>query len=124
MWLSLHFPGRSDSLQMGQAHKFLVCDSCMAEVGGALCRKVLWDTAFCCSTSLAQAGSDGVGAPNWRVTLVFWFLPEQVAADQCRRLIQDAVLKPEVRRYMFYNSRAFQIAIAVVRTAWCLAGLP
>nr|XP_021143123.1 transmembrane protein 268 isoform X2 [Columba livia] len=38
----------------------------------------------------------------------------QVAADQCRRLIQDAVLKPEVRRYMFYNSRAFQIAIAVV----------
>ncbi|XP_075375667.1 transmembrane protein 268 isoform X1 [Mycteria americana] len=38
----------------------------------------------------------------------------QVAADQWRRLIQDAVLKPEVRRYMFYNSRAFQIAIAVV----------
>uniref|UniRef100_A0A8C0BGJ8 Transmembrane protein 268 n=1 Tax=Buteo japonicus TaxID=224669 RepID=A0A8C0BGJ8_9AVES len=38
----------------------------------------------------------------------------QVAEDQWRRLIQDAVLKPEVRRYMFYNSRAFQIAIAVV----------
>uniref|UniRef100_A0A663ND15 Transmembrane protein 268 n=1 Tax=Athene cunicularia TaxID=194338 RepID=A0A663ND15_ATHCN len=38
----------------------------------------------------------------------------QVAADRWRRLIQDAVLKPEVRRYMFYNSRAFQIAIAVV----------
>ncbi|XP_009474542.1 PREDICTED: transmembrane protein C9orf91 homolog [Nipponia nippon] len=38
----------------------------------------------------------------------------QVAADQWRRLIQDAVLKPEVRRYMFYNSRAFQIAIAVI----------
>ncbi|XP_072739412.1 transmembrane protein 268 isoform X2 [Ciconia boyciana] len=38
----------------------------------------------------------------------------QVAADQWRRLIQEAVLKPEVRRYMFYNSRAFQIAIAVV----------
>ncbi|KAM6243606.1 transmembrane protein 268 isoform 2-T2 [Porphyrio hochstetteri] len=38
----------------------------------------------------------------------------QVAADQWGRLIQDAVLKPEVRRYMFYNSRAFQIAIAVV----------
>ncbi|KAM6337527.1 transmembrane protein 268 isoform 1-T4 [Alca torda] len=38
----------------------------------------------------------------------------QVPADQWRRLIQDAVLKPEVRRYMFYNSRAFQIAIAVV----------
>ncbi|XP_075628438.1 transmembrane protein 268 isoform X2 [Balearica regulorum gibbericeps] len=38
----------------------------------------------------------------------------QVAVDQWRRLIQDAVLKPEVRRYMFYNSRAFHIAIAVV----------
>ncbi|XP_068025071.1 transmembrane protein 268 [Melanerpes formicivorus] len=38
----------------------------------------------------------------------------QVAADQWRRLLQDAVLKPEVRRYMFYNSRAFQIAVAVV----------
>ncbi|KAM6316377.1 transmembrane protein 268 [Podargus strigoides] len=38
----------------------------------------------------------------------------QVAVDQWRRLIQDAVLKPEVRRYMFYNSRAFQIAIAVI----------
>ncbi|XP_063208957.1 transmembrane protein 268 isoform X1 [Chroicocephalus ridibundus] len=38
----------------------------------------------------------------------------QVPAEQWRRLIQDAVLKPEVRRYMFYNSRVFQIAIAVV----------
>ncbi|KAM6046845.1 transmembrane protein 268 isoform 2-T8 [Theristicus caerulescens] len=38
----------------------------------------------------------------------------QVAADQWRRLIQDALLKPEVRQYMFYNSRAFQIAIAVI----------
>ncbi|KAM6047856.1 PREDICTED: transmembrane protein C9orf91 homolog [Chlamydotis macqueenii] len=38
----------------------------------------------------------------------------QVAADRWGKLIQDAVLKPEVRRYMFYNSRAFQIAIAVV----------
>ncbi|XP_069729230.1 transmembrane protein 268 isoform X2 [Phaenicophaeus curvirostris] len=38
----------------------------------------------------------------------------QVAADQWIRLIQDAVLKPEVRQYMFYNSRVFQIVIAVV----------
>ncbi|XP_071430336.1 transmembrane protein 268 isoform X1 [Pithys albifrons albifrons] len=38
----------------------------------------------------------------------------QVPTDQWKRLIQDAVLKPEVRRYMFYNSRAFQIAIAVI----------
>ncbi|XP_068513403.1 transmembrane protein 268 isoform X1 [Anas acuta] len=38
----------------------------------------------------------------------------QVAADEWRTLIQEAILKPEVRRYMFYNSRAFQIAIAVI----------
>ncbi|XP_062446929.1 transmembrane protein 268 isoform X4 [Rhea pennata] len=38
----------------------------------------------------------------------------QVAGDRWSRLIQDAVLKPQVRRYMFYNSRAFQIAIAVI----------
>ncbi|KAM8796675.1 transmembrane protein 268 [Eudromia elegans] len=38
----------------------------------------------------------------------------QVAVDQWRSLLQDAVLKPEVRRYMFYNSRAFQIAMAMV----------
>lgn len=43
-----------------------------------------------------------------------WF-PEQAAAGEWRRLIEEAVLKPEVRRYLFYNSRAFQIAIAVVR---------
>jgi len=68
----------------------------------------------------AQASSDG----TWRVALIFCLLPEQVAADQCRRLIQEAVLKPEVRRYMFYNSRVFQIAIAVVRTVGSLTGLP
>lgn len=38
----------------------------------------------------------------------------QAAAGEWRRLIEEAVLKPEVRRYLFYNSRAFQIAIAVV----------
>uniref|UniRef100_A0A8C7EC95 Transmembrane protein 268 n=1 Tax=Nothoprocta perdicaria TaxID=30464 RepID=A0A8C7EC95_NOTPE len=38
----------------------------------------------------------------------------QVAVDQWRSLLQDAVLKPEVRRYMFYNSRAFQIAMAMI----------
>ncbi|XP_032564418.1 transmembrane protein 268 isoform X1 [Chiroxiphia lanceolata] len=38
----------------------------------------------------------------------------QVPLDQWKNLIQDGVLKPEVRRYMFYNSRAFQIAIAVI----------
>lgn len=39
---------------------------------------------------------------------------QQAAAGEWRRLIEEAVLKPEVRRYLFYNSRAFQIAIAVV----------
>ncbi|XP_015734321.1 transmembrane protein 268 isoform X3 [Coturnix japonica] len=38
----------------------------------------------------------------------------QVEAGEWRRLIEEAVLKPEVRRYLFYNSRAFQIAIAVI----------
>lgn len=47
-----------------------------------------------------------------------------MAEDQWRRLIQDAVLKPEVRRYMFYSSRIFQIAIAVVRMVGSLVGLP
>jgi len=42
-------------------------------------------------------------------------VPLQAAAGEWRRLIEEAVLKPEVRRYLFYNSRAFQIAIAVVR---------
>uniref|UniRef100_A0A8U7P988 Transmembrane protein 268 n=1 Tax=Corvus moneduloides TaxID=1196302 RepID=A0A8U7P988_CORMO len=38
----------------------------------------------------------------------------QVPADPWRRLLQEGVLRPEVRRYLFYSSRAFQIAMAVV----------
>ncbi|XP_065593688.1 transmembrane protein 268 isoform X1 [Cyrtonyx montezumae] len=38
----------------------------------------------------------------------------QAAAGEWRQLIEEAVLKPEVRRYLFYNSRASQIAIAVI----------
>ncbi|XP_068067588.1 transmembrane protein 268 isoform X5 [Anomalospiza imberbis] len=38
----------------------------------------------------------------------------QVPMDLWRRLIQEGVLKPEVRRYLFYSSRGFQIAMAVV----------
>uniref|UniRef100_A0A8C0IW47 Transmembrane protein 268 n=1 Tax=Chelonoidis abingdonii TaxID=106734 RepID=A0A8C0IW47_CHEAB len=34
--------------------------------------------------------------------------------DQWRNLIQNAILEPDVRRYMFYNSRAFGIAIAAI----------
>ncbi|XP_039575869.1 transmembrane protein 268 isoform X4 [Passer montanus] len=38
----------------------------------------------------------------------------QVPMDLWRRLIQEGVLRPEVRRYLFYSSRGFQIAMAVV----------
>ncbi|XP_053230120.1 transmembrane protein 268 [Podarcis raffonei] len=38
----------------------------------------------------------------------------QVTADQWKKLIQCAVLEPEVRKHLFYNSRAFAISIAVV----------
>ncbi|XP_041330703.1 transmembrane protein 268 isoform X1 [Pyrgilauda ruficollis] len=38
----------------------------------------------------------------------------QVPMDPWRRLIQEGVLRPEVRRYLFYSSRGFQIAMAVV----------
>ncbi|KAM4761240.1 transmembrane protein 268 isoform 1-T3 [Cyanocitta cristata] len=38
----------------------------------------------------------------------------QVPADPWRRLLQEGVLRPEVRRYLFYSSRGFQIAMAVV----------
>ncbi|XP_038012566.1 transmembrane protein 268 isoform X4 [Motacilla alba alba] len=38
----------------------------------------------------------------------------QVPMDACCRLIQEGVLRPEVRRYLFYSSRGFQIAMAVV----------
>lgn len=45
----------------------------------------------------------------------FVFAPGQVPADPWRRLLQEGVLRPEVRRYLFYSSRGFQIAMAVVR---------
>ncbi|KAM4889881.1 transmembrane protein 268 [Sylvia borin] len=38
----------------------------------------------------------------------------QVPMDAWKRLIQEAVLRPEVRRFLFYSSRGFQIAMAVV----------
>uniref|UniRef100_A0A8C5UF39 Transmembrane protein 268 n=1 Tax=Malurus cyaneus samueli TaxID=2593467 RepID=A0A8C5UF39_9PASS len=38
----------------------------------------------------------------------------QVPLDPCRRLIQDGLLTPEMRRFLFYSSRGFQIAMAVV----------
>ncbi|KAL2297986.1 hypothetical protein Nmel_016945 [Mimus melanotis] len=39
----------------------------------------------------------------------------QVPGDPWRRLIQEGLLRPEVRRFLFYSSRGFQIAMAVVR---------
>ncbi|XP_077161078.1 transmembrane protein 268 isoform X2 [Paroedura picta] len=38
----------------------------------------------------------------------------QMTTDQWRTLVQYAVLEPAVKKYMFYNSRAFGIAVAVV----------
>ncbi|XP_030089417.2 transmembrane protein 268 isoform X4 [Serinus canaria] len=38
----------------------------------------------------------------------------QVPMDLWRRLIQEGVLSPQVRRYLFYSSRGFQIAMAMV----------
>ncbi|XP_020846270.1 transmembrane protein 268 isoform X1 [Phascolarctos cinereus] len=38
----------------------------------------------------------------------------QVPTEKYRSLIENAILDPQVRRFMFYNSRPFQLAIAVV----------
>nr|XP_003227583.2 PREDICTED: transmembrane protein C9orf91 homolog [Anolis carolinensis] len=38
----------------------------------------------------------------------------EMTVDQWKHLIQHAVLEPEVRNYLFYNSRAFGISIAVI----------
>uniref|UniRef100_A0ABM5F5D3 Transmembrane protein 268 isoform X1 n=1 Tax=Pogona vitticeps TaxID=103695 RepID=A0ABM5F5D3_9SAUR len=38
----------------------------------------------------------------------------QVTPDQWKNLIQGTVLQPEVKQYLFYNSRGFRITIAVV----------
>ncbi|XP_066057072.1 transmembrane protein 268 isoform X3 [Chamaea fasciata] len=38
----------------------------------------------------------------------------QVPMDPWKRLIQEGILRPEVRRFLFYSSRGFQIAMAVV----------
>ncbi|XP_068929931.1 transmembrane protein 268 isoform X2 [Petaurus breviceps papuanus] len=38
----------------------------------------------------------------------------QVPAEKYKSLIENAILDPQVRRFVFYNSRPFQLAIAVV----------
>ncbi|KAJ7308135.1 hypothetical protein JRQ81_008647 [Phrynocephalus forsythii] len=38
----------------------------------------------------------------------------QVTADQWKNLIQGTVLQPDVKQYLFYNSRGFGITISVV----------
>ncbi|XP_078006308.1 transmembrane protein 268 isoform X4 [Phascolarctos cinereus] len=40
----------------------------------------------------------------------------QVPTEKYRSLIENAILDPQVRRFMFYNSRPFQLAIAVANT--------
>ncbi|XP_051835458.1 transmembrane protein 268 [Antechinus flavipes] len=38
----------------------------------------------------------------------------QVPTEEYKNLIENAILDPQVRRFIFYNSRPFQLAIAVV----------
>ncbi|XP_074067849.1 transmembrane protein 268 isoform X2 [Macrotis lagotis] len=38
----------------------------------------------------------------------------QVPTEEYKSLIENAILDPQVRRFVFYNSRPFQLAIAVV----------
>ncbi|XP_068929935.1 transmembrane protein 268 isoform X3 [Petaurus breviceps papuanus] len=40
----------------------------------------------------------------------------QVPAEKYKSLIENAILDPQVRRFVFYNSRPFQLAIAVANT--------
>ncbi|XP_069097613.1 transmembrane protein 268 isoform X2 [Pleurodeles waltl] len=38
----------------------------------------------------------------------------QVSLEQCRTLIQSTVLQPDIKRYLFFNSRGFGLALAVI----------
>uniref|UniRef100_A0A8D2LPV6 Transmembrane protein 268 n=1 Tax=Varanus komodoensis TaxID=61221 RepID=A0A8D2LPV6_VARKO len=58
------------------------------------------------------------GAASWPLNLdrqiISVLLLKQMTVDQWKNLIQHAVLKPEVSKYLFYNSRALGITITVV----------
>ena len=45
----------------------------------------------------------------------FPWVAKQVPADQYRSLAESALLEPQVRRYIIYNSRPMRLAFAVVR---------
>lgn len=45
----------------------------------------------------------------------FSWVAKQVPADQYRSLAEGALLEPQVRRYIIYNSRPMRLAFAVVR---------
>lgn len=47
----------------------------------------------------------------------FPWVAKQVPADQYRSLAESALLEPQVRRYIIYNSRPMRLAFAVVRRA-------
>lgn len=88
-----------------------VCGSPVGGIGDAPCGRQLWHTHFLqcpwgLPTLLVPKLEGGSGSV---------FAPGQVPMDPWKRLIQEGVLRPEVRRYLFYNSRGFQIAMAVVR---------
>lgn len=42
-------------------------------------------------------------------------MAKQVPAEQYRSLAESALLEPQVRRYIIYNSRPMRLAFAVVR---------
>ncbi|XP_056668000.1 transmembrane protein 268 isoform X3 [Monodelphis domestica] len=52
------------------------------------------------------------GAVSFKRIIPAW--REEVPTEQYKSLIETAVLDPQVRRFVFYNSRPFQLAIAVV----------
>lgn len=57
-----------------------------------------------------EAGRD----PLWLIGLFPW-VAKQVPADQYRSLAESALLEPQVRRYIIYNSRPMRLVFAVVR---------
>ena len=70
---------------------------------------------------LAGGKTRGVVLCGRRVS--FPWVAEQVPADQYRSLAESALLEPQVRRYIIYNSRPMRLAFAVVRRVGSLQTL-
>ncbi|KAF7241056.1 hypothetical protein EYD10_12403 [Varanus komodoensis] len=101
VWLRKKKPGRSLSLTVGKKKKnSLICGGKLLN-GQALL--VLTLPQFCSSTPF--------DVNIWIERLKAMGI--QMTVDQWKNLIQHAVLKPEVSKYLFYNSRALGITITV-----------